>query len=89
MSLSSRSSDDKSRQIVAPPDLLTALTNTLSQPPHSYNITESEIQWRPSDPEAAQAEAEALTDEGRENLRALVAEIEESPDCIGVWTSVD
>ncbi|PVF92438.1 YebC-like protein [Serendipita vermifera] len=76
-------------EIVAPPDLLTTVATLLSQPPHSYNVSESEVQWRPSDPEAARATAEALSDEAKDGLQTLIQELEESPECVGVWCSID
>ncbi|KAG8821925.1 hypothetical protein FRB91_000049 [Serendipita sp. 411] len=76
-------------EILGPPNLLATLSSTLSKPPHSFHLTESELQWRPKDPDAARASAEALSEESKEALRTLVEELEESPECVGVWCSID
>lgn len=76
-------------EIIAPPDSLSNVTKTLSQPPHSFKITESEFQWRPADPESAKAGAEEMSEESRKALSNLVEELEENPECVGVWCSID
>ena len=76
-------------KVVAPPDLLNLFTTTLSQPPHSYKLSQSELHWRPADPAAARAEAEALSEESRENLVNLVNDLEDYSECVGVWSSID
>lgn len=75
-------------QILASPDLLSTISIKLSQPPYSYTLTESELQWRPADAEVAKSEGEAQSEEGREKLQKLVEELEESPECVGVWVSI-
>jgi transcriptional/translational regulatory protein YebC/TACO1 len=76
-------------KVVAPPELLSLMTKTLSQPPHSYKLSESELQWRPIDPELAKADAEALSEESKENLSTLMNDLEEYSECVGVWSSID
>lgn len=76
-------------EVIAPPDLLNLIATTLSQPPHSYKLSESELQWRPNDPDVARADAEALSDEGKEDLAKLVNDLEEYSECVGVWSSID
>jgi transcriptional/translational regulatory protein YebC/TACO1 len=80
---------DQYTKVVAPPELLSLMTKTLSQPPHSYKLSESELQWRPIDPELAKAEAEALSEESKENLSTLMNDLEEYSECVGVWSSID
>jgi transcriptional/translational regulatory protein YebC/TACO1 len=38
--------------------------------------------------DVAKSEGEAQSEEGREKLQKLVAELEESPECVGVWVSI-
>lgn len=74
---------------MAPPESLSLITTTLSQPPHSYKLSESELQWRPIDGDLARAEGEALSDGAREDLAKLVNDLEEHSECVGVWSSID
>lgn len=75
--------------MVAPPELLSFITTTLSRPPYSYKLSQSELQWRPIDAEVARADADALSEESKETLSNLVNDLEEHSECVGVWSSID
>lgn len=49
---------------------------------------ESQVQYRPADPETAAATADSLSEEGRSQLDDLIQELEDNPECVGVWCSI-
>ncbi len=60
---------------------------SLSSPPHSYVLTESEIRFLPT--EVARLTTNNLTDEERRSLEKLIDGLERDCDVVKAWTGID
>lgn len=60
---------------------------SLSSPPHSYVLTESEIRFLPT--KDAELTTNSLTDEDRRSLEKLIDALERDCDVVKAWTGID